>query len=497
MRVDGPRMAAAMGRLTSPGLVGRFALGALVVFVIVGLALWLFVSAQLKAKQEQFAQFHAQFVTRSILDHEIGPSDLNTPITGTRADELRRLVKARILVYPVVALRIWSPESVILFSDDPTLVGAHVTDPSVAQALAGETFSMLQSSHDTINASDPNLPSSLFATYLPLRPDWATTGAPPTAVVEVLQNNSGVQASFAELSRTLALTFAIGLTVLFVLLLPVLRQAARRLSAQTEALRQNEARLRALNEDLIEASRVKSEFMANISHELRTPLTGILGFAELLTAGGDGVLSTLQSEDVVQIEKSGRTLLQLIDDILELSRIDAGIVSVAADRFDLIEAIKAVRTSLEPAATAKNLTMALDIEPSGAWVDGDEVRIRQILANLVSNAIKFTDQGQILIRCRRAGDTTEVSVLDTGIGLSASAAKYVFDGFRQADGSVTRRYGGAGLALATARKLVELQGGQMGVESIEGSGSRFWFTLRTSTETQKATSPASRIESAV
>jgi len=495
-----------MGRLGRPGLVGRFALGALAVFLIVGLLLGLFVSAQLKSKQERFAQFHAQFVTRSILDHEVGPNDLAAPMAGARADQLRQLVKSRILVYPVVGLRIWSTDDVILFSDDPSLVGVRYADPNVKQALGGETSSVLESSRDNVNATDPNLPSNLFATYLPLAPDWATPGAPPASVVELIQDYGGVQASFSELSRTLALTLAVGLAVLFVLLLPVLRQAAQRLSAQTAELRQSEARLRALNEDLIEASRVKSEFMANITHELRTPLTGIIGFAELLTADGDGNLSATESEDLAQIEKSGRTLLQLIDGILELSRLDAGMVTVAAERFNVAESIRAVMGSLEFAANAKNLAMAREIEAHSEWVVGDPVRIRQILTNLVSNAIKFTSQGRIVIRCRPLGEMTELSVEDSGIGLTGSAARYIFDGFRQADGSVTRRFGGAGLGLAIARKLVEMQGGRIGVESVEGKGSRFWFTLRaavepqgtsTSVETQGTSTSARQLESAV
>jgi signal transduction histidine kinase len=486
-----------MGRLGRPGLVGRFALGALAVFLVVGLLLWLFVSAQLKSKQEQFAQFHAQFVTRSILDHEVGPNDLAAPMTGTRADQLRQLVKSRILVYPVVGLRIWSPEGVILFSDYASLVGVRYADPNVKQALAGGASSVLEGSRDNVNASDPNLPSNLFATYLPLAPDWAAPGAPPAFAVEVIQDYGGVQASFSELSRTLAVTMAVGLTVLFVLLLPVLRQAAQRLSAQTAELRQNEARLRALNEDLIEASRVKSEFMANITHELRTPLTGILGFAELLAADGDGNHSATESEDLTQIEKSGRTLLQLIDGILELSRLDAGMVKVAAERVNVAESIRAVMGSLESSSAAKKLSMTLDLDPRAEWVVGDPVRVRQILTNLVSNAIKFTSLGRIVIRCRPLGEMTEVSVEDSGIGLTGSAARYIFDGFRQADGSVTRRFGGAGLGLAIARKLVEMQGGHIGVESVEGKGSRFWFTLRAAVEPQGTPTSPRRVESAV
>src|SRR5260370_13165841 len=160
--------------------------------------------------------------------------------------------------------------------------------------------------------------------------------------------------------------------------------------------------------------------MANISHELRTPLTGIIGFAELLEEGGDGALSPPQSEDVAQIGTSGRTLLELIDGILELSRIDAGMVSVTAEQFDVAQAIRAVSVSLESAALAKGLPVALEIDAPAMSVVADPVRVRQILTNLVSNAIKFTSEGQIVIHCQRSGEMTELSVEDTEIGLSAA-----------------------------------------------------------------------------
>ena len=486
-----------MGRPARPGLVGSFAFGALVVFVIVGVALWLFFSTQLKAKQEDFAQFHAVFVTRSILDHEVALDDLNAPMTGGGADVTRQLVRSRILVYPVVGIRVWGRDGTILFSDNPSLTGRRYLDPHVTDALGGGTFSAIEASRDTVNASDPKLPANLFATYLPLRPKGAAADAAPTAVVEVLQDYGGVQASFGELSRTLALILAVGLTVLFVLLLPVLRRSARRLSDQTVALRKNEARLLAMNEELIEASRLKSEFMANISHELRTPLTGIIGFAELLHGGVDGDLSVPQTEDVGQIEQSGRTLLELIDGILELSKIDAGMVTVSAERFNVNETVEDVVASLEPLAKAKNLPIKMDIEQASRWAVGDADRVRQIMTNLVSNAIKFTSQGLVDIRGRLVGGMVEISVEDTGIGLSRAAARYIFDGFCQADGSVTRRFGGAGLGLATARKLVELQGGQMGVDSTEGKGSRFWFTLRSELEPQPVGSTARQLRSVV
>ncbi len=256
-----------------------------------------------------------------------------------------------------------------------------------------------------------------------------------------------------------------------------LRDSRITLIAELSRRKASEARLQIANEELVLANRLKSEFLARMSHELRTPLTEIIGFAELLLLELGGKLEIAQAEDMGQIEQSGRRLLGMIDGILDLSRIDAGQVLASAESVSLADAANSMLSTLLPLANVKGLEVAVSFEPPADRVLGDPVLICQILGNLVSNAVKFTDRGSITVGSRKVGENVEVAVTDSGIGVEPGAITYLFDEFRQVDGSTTRRYGGAGVGLAIAKKLVELQGGQIGVESVVGHGSRFWFTL--------------------
>jgi signal transduction histidine kinase len=235
--------------------------------------------------------------------------------------------------------------------------------------------------------------------------------------------------------------------------------------------------LRETNAQLARASQFKSEFLAKMSHQLRTPLTAIIGFCEVLTQGMDGELNRDQAQDVADIHKSGLVLLELVNDILDLSKIEAGKVEIAHEEVDLPSVVDQVISSMHQIAETKALRLTSELSSGARRVMGDPVRVREILTNLVSNAIKFTPTGSVAIRSMPAGAMAEISVLDTGIGIEPGAHERIFEEFRQANDGVSRTYGGTGLGLAIARKLVELQGGQMGLESEPGKGSRFWFTL--------------------
>jgi signal transduction histidine kinase len=242
-----------------------------------------------------------------------------------------------------------------------------------------------------------------------------------------------------------------------------------------------DAQLREINTQLARASQFKSEFLAKMSHQLRTPLTAILGFCEVLLGGMDGELKPEQTEDVGQIHQSGIVLLELVNDILDLSKIEAGKIEFAIQEVDLEPLAEQVMSTLYQMAEAKALKLACDLSPSARLVLGDPGRVREILTNLVSNAIKFTPAGSVTIRSLPAGSMAEISVIDTGIGISGDAHGRIFEEFRQANDKIAGTYGGTGLGLSIARKLAELQGGHMGVESEPGKGSRFWFTLPTPT----------------
>jgi signal transduction histidine kinase len=233
----------------------------------------------------------------------------------------------------------------------------------------------------------------------------------------------------------------------------------------------------ALNQELDQANRLKSQFLANVSHELRTPMNAIIGFSRLVMRKTEGQIPRIQHANLQKVIVSAEHLLNLINGLLDLSKIEAGRMEVSAARFDVGEVIRASIATIEPMLKLDRVRVVADIEPSLPLVTTDRDKLRQILLNLLSNAAKFTDEGVIRVSARRAGATLVVAVSDTGIGMPPEALGYIFEEFRQVDMSSTRRHGGTGLGLTIVRKLARLLGGEVTVESELGQGSTFTLTL--------------------
>lgn len=228
---------------------------------------------------------------------------------------------------------------------------------------------------------------------------------------------------------------------------------------------------------LQEVDKLKNQFMANMSHELRTPLNSIIGFSRVILKGIDGPLTDMQKTDLTAIYDSGRNLLELINDILDISKIGAGKMEMVFEPTDLQEIARGVITTMAGQLADKPVKLILDLPEKLPIVLADARRIRQVLTNVVGNAVKFTDEGFIKVSATYDKYQVTMSVEDTGIGIPADRRHAVFEQFEQVDSSSTRRYGGTGLGLPLSREFVRLHGGDMDFESVVGEGSCFYFWI--------------------
>jgi len=232
------------------------------------------------------------------------------------------------------------------------------------------------------------------------------------------------------------------------------------------------------------ASRHKSQFLANMSHELRTPLNAILGYTELVLDGIYGDVSAKVRDVMGRVDKSGRHLLGLINDVLDLSKIEAGQLTLALADYSLADVVQTVFTAVESLAAEKKLPLKVALASDLPRGRGDDRRLTQVLLNLVGNAIKFTEAGEVRLEARCADGAFVVSVADTGPGISEADQQRIFEEFQQVDDSATRKKGGTGLGLSIARRIIELHGGRIQVESVPGRGSTFTVTLPVRVERQ-------------
>ena len=257
-----------------------------------------------------------------------------------------------------------------------------------------------------------------------------------------------------------------------------------------DALKRQELALKEAQRAAEAAAEAKSAFLANMSHEIRTPMNGVMGVLHLLAnerLSGEG--RALLGEAL----SCGRMLSELLNDVIDFSKIEAGRLELAYEPVDPVALVEGVVRLLEPQAAAKGLQVAVWADPALAWVRTDPVRLRQAMFNLVGNAVKFTETGGVVVRCRQAGaDRLRFEVEDTGVGIPEDAQARLFERFNQADVSTTRRFGGSGLGLAITRRLAELMDGEVGFTSQVGRGSTFWLEVRA----EPAAAPAEAVETA-
>jgi PAS domain S-box-containing protein len=252
-----------------------------------------------------------------------------------------------------------------------------------------------------------------------------------------------------------------------------------RVLAATGELEERNRELEERRAELEQASRMKSEFLATMSHELRTPINAMMGYNSLLREGLFGALTGGQEDVLDRMKRAAEHLLSLVNDVLDLSRVEAGQVYLCAEEIDLRDFLDGLSESVRPLASEKSLTYSVEVAPDLPSIMTDGTRLRQVLLNLLSNAVKFTDSGSVSLRAAPNGatDRVRIAVLDTGIGIDEAHRESIFEQFTQADQSATRSRGGAGLGLAISRKLIRMMGGTLDVESTFGEGSTFSVEL--------------------
>lgn len=260
-----------------------------------------------------------------------------------------------------------------------------------------------------------------------------------------------------------------------------LEEKGRKSQHTEEVLKESE-----LKKAVEAATKAKSEFIANMSHELRTPLNAIIGFSRVLLEGIKGEINEQQRKSLSNIEKSGKHLLDIVNDVLDIANLDSGKVSIETVPFDFHGLIENIFNSLSPIAEKKGLEFRIEYPPGiPSQIIGDIQHLWMIITNITNNAIKFTPEGHVSVKVESMDKTEKdvllrVSVEDSGIGIPEEKVDHIFDKFTQADSSLSRHYEGTGLGLALSKQLVELMGGTIGVSSKVGTGSTFWFTLRLS-----------------
>ena len=233
------------------------------------------------------------------------------------------------------------------------------------------------------------------------------------------------------------------------------------------------AELAAAMEKAQTADRIKSAFLATMSHELRTPLNSIIGFTGILLQGLAGSLNQEQHKQMAMVQSSARHLLALINDVLDISKIEAGQLELAFTSFDLRLSIEKVVKLISPLAEKKGIDLRMDVSAEIGPITSDQRRLEQVILNLINNAVKFTEKGHVVIACRNENDHCLLSVSDTGIGMKPEEIPNLFQPFHQIDAGLTRKHEGTGLGLSICKKILDVMGGAIDVESRWGQGSIF------------------------
>src|SRR5919197_11867 len=459
-------------------LVGRFAVAALVAFVAIGSAISILTNRQVIKTQELDAQFHAEFVAESLLAHKLKGYDLREPFKGKRYRALNGYVRTRILNEPVKRVKLWRLDGTIVYSDERQLVGMRFPGDPDEETRKGEVESEVTNLDDPENRFERNIAPKLFATYVPLYRGAKHTGR-PDAVVELYQDYASIEARAASLLRDRIITLGLGLILLYVLLLPIVLGASRRLRRQNDQLEEQARRLSVLLEreqktvaELRTLNQMKSDFAAVASHEMRTPLTAILGYVKTLRQPEFENDPKARTEFMAAIDRQAERLFRLVTNLLTAAQVEKHEAQIQVSTFDLQALAEEVAEGFHEGGSRIRLAV-----PEIQLVT-DRVRVGEILTNLIDNALKYSaDEAPVDIGAAVRGAQVVFWVQDCGVGIDQRDLGRIFERFYQTDQSSTRRFGGVGLGLHLVTELATTLGGRVEVESAPGVGSTYTVAL--------------------
>ncbi|MEK7560486.1 MAG: ATP-binding protein [Patescibacteria group bacterium] len=445
----------------------QFVLLGIVIFLAIGIFLSMLVGPLLTSFVLKQQELNSSVFFNRLAAELLLPEDFVQPAVGESKARFERFVDN--LQFPgLFRIKIWNPRGTIVYSDEEQLIGRvfPLTD-DLKNALALK-------SEIGIVSFDPNDPQTLYekkfkegiAFYTPL-----TFGGEvkPVGVVEVYGRSGFLIQQIDKVRNDFIVRIALSLVFMFITLSFIVWRAS-------ETIRLRTKNLEAALFDAQAAARAKSEFLSTMSHELRTPLNSIIGFVKILLMGLTGELQPEQKKQLRVVEQSGEHLLNLVNDVLDLSRIEAGKSELVSKTFDIGDVIGDIISSHTPQAAVKGIALS-KTDACHQEIVTDHQRFKVILLNLINNAVKFTKQGSVNVQCHVLDDKISISVVDTGIGIKEEDFGKLFKPFGQADMGITREFGGTGLGLVIVKKNIELMGGTVEFSSESGKGSTFTIFL--------------------
>jgi signal transduction histidine kinase len=466
------------------GLVGRFALASLVVFVLIALAVSFIASRELARQAERSAAFHSEYVADHVMKYallDVRPDgNMSAPFTGRAYQRLDALVRTRILEAPVVRVKVYAPSGVIVYSDEPRLVGMRFPGEPDAETLHGETVSQVTDLDERENVFERSLAGRLYSTYRPIYLHGRETGK-PDAVVEMYQDYKAISSEASAFFRSRLASFGIALVVLYIALLPIVLSASRALRRQNVQLEEQAGRLKELLAteqqsvaELRRLNKMQSDFAAVASHELRTPLTAILGYVKTLRRPEFENDAVARAEFLGAIERQSDRLYRLITNMLTAANVEHREAVLALGPVPLARIMDEVVEGFHDSVGRLVVRIPEDLPQ----IETDRVLLGEILANLVDNALKYSAATtQVVVAAEVDDGHMVISVHDAGVGIAPEEMGRIFDRFYQSDQSATRRFGGVGLGLHLVQELLRTLGGTVQVQSEQGVGTTFVVRL--------------------